>query len=108
MPGERTIRVELAWSESGTVRRAEFRIHEGATIAEAIRTALGQGLLDESRVAGAEVAVFGKRRAPDEILRDGDRIELPGPLKVDPKLARQRRVAHRRAAQERDKWRGGG
>jgi len=50
-------------------------------------------------------AVFGRARGTGHRLAAGDRIELTGPLRVDPKVARERRVAHRRAAEPRSRWR---
>lgn len=40
-------------------------------------------------------AVFGVRVAPQDILRDGDRLELLRPLVADPKDARRRRASGR-------------
>ena len=39
----------------------------------------------------AGVGVWGHRVLPDQLLRDGDRIELYRPLQVDPKVARRER-----------------
>ena len=38
-------------------------------------------------------AVYGLRVAAGEALRDGDRVELLRPLRMDPKEARRRRAA---------------
>ncbi len=42
---------------------------------------------------GGACAVFGVRVAPDEGLRNGDRIEVLRPLQLDPKDSRRRRAA---------------
>ena len=102
-----TLRAELAWSDGGAVRRVRIEACAGTTIGQAIEAACRDGLIDARLLADRAVAVFGRRRAPSERLREGDRIELVGALRVDPKLARQRRVAHRRATQGSDRWRGG-
>jgi uncharacterized protein len=80
------IRVEViqAWPrrfESGTVM-----LPEGATVAEAIAAA---GLGPGGHVA---VAVHGEKAALDDVLRDGDRVELLRPLTMDPKDARRLRA----------------
>ncbi|HJW10998.1 MAG TPA: RnfH family protein [Albitalea sp.] len=68
----------------------------GATVMQALRES---GLLE--RHAGIDLAlqkigVWGKLRAPDDVLRDGDRVEVYRPLQVDPKEARRQRYkAHR-------------
>jgi putative ubiquitin-RnfH superfamily antitoxin RatB of RatAB toxin-antitoxin module len=53
--------------------------------------------------------VFGKLRPLDTVVQEGDRIEIYRGLLADPKAARQRRVAHRRAEGTREglKWRRG-
>lgn len=44
--------------------------------------------------SGALMAsVWGERARPDQVLRDGDRIELCRPLRVDPKVARRERFS---------------
>ncbi len=91
----------------------ELVLPEGATIADALKAALAAGLLPpevrEGLQAGAlSVALNGRARPPECRLGAFDRIELLGPLTVDPNIARQRRVAHRRAALARDKWSGPG
>ena len=37
------------------------------------------------------VAVWGRKVLPHHVLRDGDRVEVLRPLRVDPKLARRER-----------------
>jgi len=101
------VSVALARVVEGAVRLDALTLAEGATIADALAQAVRGGLLESADLADNEVAVFGRRCAPDEVLHDGDRIELLGPLLVDPKEARQRRVAIRRAAAPKNKWRGG-
>ena len=49
-------------------------------------------------------SVHGQRRRPGDKIFDGERLELLPPLQVDPKLARQRRVAARRLGARRDRW----
>jgi putative ubiquitin-RnfH superfamily antitoxin RatB of RatAB toxin-antitoxin module len=65
---------------------------EGVTVREAIEA---RGLLarfPEIDLNVQKVGVFGKIRPLDEVLVDRDRVEIYRPLKVDPKVARQRRV----------------
>lgn len=105
--------VQLASLDADQVRIDELVLPDGATIADALTAALAAGLLPaqagEALQAGVlSVAVNGRARSPEHRLSAFDRIELLGPLTVDPKIARQRRVAHRRAALARDKWSGPG
>ncbi len=97
--------IEIAWTELGVVRLQAMRVPAGCHVADALAAAMGQGLAPGSLLATTGVAVFGRLRGPDHVLVDGDRIELLGPLLVDPKLARERRVAQQRAAEPRSRWR---
>ena len=38
------------------------------------------------------IGIFSRRVAPDEVLHDGDRVEIYRPLTLDPKDARRRRA----------------
>jgi len=42
------------------------------------------------------LAVYGQPCAPDQVLRDGDRVDILRPLAFDPKESRRRRAAHRK------------
>jgi sulfur carrier protein len=61
----------------------------GATVFDALE-ALAMRLSPEVRLG-----VWGHTIAATEVLSDGDRIEFYRPLKHDPKVARQARVARR-------------
>ena len=78
------VEVVRAWPRRHDSRQVELA--DGATVAEAI--ALSG--IDCSGVAG--MAVFGERVEPSHRLREGDRVELLGPLQADPKEARRRRA----------------
>lgn len=68
---------------------ARLRLADGGTAHQA---ALASGLPLDG-IDG--YAVFGKRVGRDAPLRDGDRLELLRPLRMDPKEARRRRAARR-------------
>jgi len=68
----------------------------GATVLDAIRDS---GVLvrhPEIDLAQAKLGVWGKLRQLDDSLRDGDRVEIYRPLKVDPKEARRQRYRSHR------------
>ena len=96
--------IEIARVVAGAVRLDRLRVPAGTTLWEAIGIAVASGVVGTAELGELEVAVFGLRKPPGYLLHPGDRIELTAALKVDPKVARQRRVANRRAAQARDKW----
>ncbi len=98
-----SIAVELAWASEGGVRVETLRLAAGSTIAQAIAAARAAGLpIDRS---GLATSVFGRLRPAGFVLGEGDRVELTRALEVDPKVARRRRVAHRRAERERERSR---
>ena len=76
---------------------------EEATIAEALHAARLAAEhdalnLDPALWQGAPVGVFGEPRRRDTRYRDGDRIELYRPLRVDPRARRRERVQRERRA----------
>ncbi|MGE0810532.1 MAG: RnfH family protein [Immundisolibacter sp.] len=86
MAGAETVQVEIAWPDGADYRVVMVELAAGATV----RGALVAGGFGEW--AGA-LGVFGEPVETDSSLRDGDRLELYAPLRVDPKTARRRRAA---------------
>lgn len=71
------------------VQEAELDVPHGATAADALRAS---GWLERFKdVDDLSLAVWGRRCAPSQVLREGDRLELLRPLRVDPKVARRER-----------------
>lgn len=103
-PGD-PIDIQIAWVAQAGVESRTLRVPEGATLGQALVLARAQGLVPDEAFDQAATAVFGRARGTGHRLAAGDRIELTGPLRVDPKVARERRVAHRRAAEPRSRWR---
>lgn len=62
---------------------------EGATVRDAVLASGWRGLAGPEAVP--EVGVWGRRCVPQQVLREGDRVEIYRPLKVDPKVARRER-----------------
>ena len=83
------IGIEVVLALPRQSRATRLRIATGSTAHQA---ALASGLPLEG-IDG--YAVYGKRVAADAPLRDGDRLELLRPLRMDPKEARRRRAAGR-------------
>lgn len=76
----------------------ELELPEGARIGDALRAAGWPG--DEAtRAWGAQplVSIWGKKQPLDHPLREGDRVEVLRPLRVDPKVARRERFARQGA-----------
>ena len=86
MTGAETVQIEIAWPDGADYCVASVKLVAGATVREAL---LAGGFADWTGTLG----VFGKPVAADTPLRDGDRLELYPPLRVDPKTARRLRAA---------------
>lgn len=96
--------VEIARARGGDVLVDRIALADGARLADALDAALRAGLVSAAELAVLTAGVYGRMLPPDHPLADGDRVELTAALQADPKLARQNRVARRRAGQPRDKW----
>ncbi len=78
------VQVIRAWPER--FESEALDLASGATVDDA----LAASAIAREGVAG--VAIHGARARGDTPLRDGDRIELLGPLLADPKDSRRRRA----------------
>ena len=82
---EASIQVEMAWSLAPRqVTTMALTLPAGSTLADALG-------LSGINTDGMECGIWGRVKRPDQVLRDGDRIELYRPLLVDPKEARRLR-----------------
>ncbi|CAD0337640.1 RnfH family protein [Xanthomonas hortorum] len=79
------VEVVLAWPDRYSSMQLD--LPDGATVAEAIAAS---GLAVDQPLAAQ--AIHGVIARPDQVLRDGDRVELLRPLLLDPKEARRRRA----------------
>jgi hypothetical protein len=87
------IAVEVVLALPGRVVLRRVSIEAGATVAQAIAAA---GLGDDAAMVDHQrLGIFGRRVAPEQTLRDGDRVEIYRALALDPKEARRRRARGR-------------
>lgn len=86
------LRVEVAYSpEARVVDLVQLSLTGTCTIGEALRQS---GLLQrhpEIDLERQRVGVWGRPRRVDDLLSDGDRVEVYRSLRVDPKEARRQR-----------------
>lgn len=87
-----SITVEVAYA--GPDRQFTYRLNlpAGSTVMQAIEASgLSQAVpglvIDPSRLG-----VFSRKVAPNQVLNEGDRVEVYRPLTLDPKEARRRRA----------------
>ena len=116
MPGApATVRIQVCYATARQELLRELSMEAGATVQDAIEASgiladmarLAQagelGELSDARDPGHaafdpaqhQVGIFGKKKTPDSVLRDGDRVELYRPLLADPKESRRRRASAR-------------
>jgi putative ubiquitin-RnfH superfamily antitoxin RatB of RatAB toxin-antitoxin module len=89
-----SIEVVCAWRDCQDV--VHVGLEEGATALDALRAS---GLLQRYPEIGRgdpAVGIFGRRIPPATPLKDGDRVEVYRPLRVDPKEARRAKVSAKR------------
>ena len=85
-------RVTVAWSPGPReVREWALLLPDGSTVRDAV-LASGWPQADASHVVDtADFGVWGRRCAGEQLLREGDRVEVYRGLLVDPKVARRER-----------------
>ena len=92
---DNNIFITVAASTDGKLWQRQLSLPLGTTIAQSI---LASGYLadfPENTFESILVGVFGKHYPNHHPLQDHDRVEIYAPLRVDPKIARRRRAAHR-------------
>lgn len=90
--------IEVAYASPERSIRCKLKLNPGSSVGDAICAC---GLLEqctEIDLARNRVGIFGRLVSLSTILRDGDRIEIYRPLKIDPKDARRRRAVFGRRA----------
>lgn len=89
------LKVEVVCAQRSRQQVVALVVEEGASAVDAVRAS---GLIPIDRVADENplhLGIYGKSVPPDTILRDGDRVEIYRPLKIDPKAARHTEVARK-------------
>ena len=87
------IRVQVCYPSAPQPLLRELTLGEGSLLRDALQASgIDVPGLD---LATCPVGIFGKKKAPDTVLRDGDRVEIYRPLVADPKDARRRRVVRK-------------
>jgi putative ubiquitin-RnfH superfamily antitoxin RatB of RatAB toxin-antitoxin module len=88
--------VTVVYAQPGKQQVIEVDVDAGATVRQAI---VASGLLAQAPELAQDeldVGVWNHRCSLDAVLRQGDRIEVYRPLRVDPKEARRIRAEVRR------------
>ncbi|WP_148864188.1 RnfH family protein [Marinobacter fonticola] len=88
------IRVEVAYATPERQEICTLQVAEGASAYDAVLKSAICSLFPEIDPEASDMGIFGKViKGPKSYeLRDGDRVEIYRPLKIDPKQARLNRA----------------
>ncbi len=87
-----SIAIEVVYAETDRQVVRPIRVPAGITVSEAINASGIATLLPDGVVDVDRLGVFSRKVAPEQLVRDGDRIEIYRPLVLDPMEARRRRA----------------
>jgi uncharacterized protein len=73
------------------VREWAVELPAGATLLQALQASGLAAAYPNADLGGALVGVWGRKARPEQLLQEGDRLEIYRRLKVDPKVARRER-----------------
>lgn len=94
MASEVLMQVDVVYSpQARSVNECQLQLQQGATVGDALAQSHFLDGLDGATVAALECGVWGRKLPLQHVLRDGDRVEIYRPLRVDPKEARRQRFA---------------
>lgn len=86
------IAVSLVCAEPERVFNVDLILPDGATVADAIAESGIRKAWPDVEIREDRVGIFARKASLDTMLRDGDRVEIYRPLKIDPKEARRLRA----------------
>jgi len=92
MTGKECISVEVTLAMPERQVLVALEISTGSTIADAIEQSGVPGMFDDFELDPEKVGIFGHKAGMDQVLRDGDRVEIYRPLIADPKEVRRQRA----------------
>ena len=87
------LRVAVAYVGPAAQVLEPLEVPTGTTVGEAIERSGLLAQCPEIDLAVFKVGIFGKLAKIDQVLEEGDRVEIYRPLIADPKEARKRRAA---------------
>jgi len=89
----RLLHIEVVAAFPTDQKLVELSMSPGVTAGEAIDASGLAKSFPELAVNPCEIAIWGQVVARNRALKDGDRVELLRPLKIDPREARRRLAA---------------
>ncbi len=91
-PAGKNISVEVVFALPERQELVSLKLAQGSTVADAIERSGLAKCFDDFEVDPSRVGIFSRKVAPEQVLRDGDRVEIYRPLLADPKEVRRQRA----------------
>lgn len=88
----RMIGIEVAYAAPGQQILLSLSVAQGTTVAEGIEQSNIRDEFPELKMDLKTVGIFSRKVPTDQMLREGDRVEIYRPLIIDPKEARRLRA----------------
>ena len=90
------LRIEIVYAEPQRAIVKTLHLPAGASVADALQLAALDPEFAGVDLANSALGIFGKLTQGNQLLRQGDRIEIYRPLAADPKEARRARAQQAR------------
>lgn len=89
------INIEVAFARPDLQKIVTLEVSEGTSVHDGAVASGIQNIFPDIDFENVDMGIFGKvvKKPKEEVLREGDRIELYRPLIIDPKQARLNRAA---------------
>ena len=89
---QKSIRVEVVLAMPARQELVVLEVPPGTTLAEAITLSGLPEIFEGFELDLTKVGVFGHKASPEQVLLEGDRVEIYRPLIADPKEVRRQRA----------------
>mgnify|MGYP001546546560 CR=1 FL=1 len=86
------IRVEVVLAMPERQLLVELELPAGSSLLNAIEASSITDSFDGFELDLDKLGIFGKKMPPEQVLQDGDRVEIYRPLLADPKESRRQRA----------------
>jgi uncharacterized protein len=86
------VRVEVVWALPERQVVVGLSLPAGSRVRDALHAARGEAGLAELGQGCAALGIFGRPVTAEQVLRDGDRVEIYRPLIADPRRLRRERA----------------
>lgn len=89
---ERMIQVEVVYADAERQILRQASVAQGSTVMQAIHASGIAQAVPALEIDPGRLGIFARKAAPEQVLRDGDRVEIYRPLTLDPMESRRRRA----------------